>query len=428
VRRLGDTIRSFGTHDARQFGKRLRQDPPLLTEYLEYRLDFTQPTKELLRFSTTHGIAGLALARLGTAALKLNDAPRASRLARRALAKRDERDSWAMATFVLATLDRRANRLRSAHAHYTQILEKWPRSYLVGAARENLALLEERFGNLPGALDHYTALGYREDVAYMIDARMPSGQLARYIDARPRHPKRSTLIFTLGMRYLREGKWSKAEATFGHLTEGQRRYLTAENDDFYTKDGLQDPTATLKALRGFDRQFRTARTRNGKAAALFAMGDYYYRHRDLVLYSLPAWHSVRAQAFVYSWNRAVALPADDRAVPRHHDEHEAAAHALRVFRRVVQDYPETSIAPRAAYWGACAANRLSNLNEYWRWRNLDGQIMREAVRLMRFADRSNDPAVAKKARKYHRVFWDKYRENRLVFANIKAPDRYWSAY
>ncbi|MGV3617723.1 MAG: tetratricopeptide repeat protein [Fimbriimonas sp.] len=421
VDQLGAVLSRFDAKDASRFGTRLRQNSKLLEAYLEYRVDFTEPTKDLFQFATTPGISSRSLARLGSVGLTFKDAARARRYARMALAKPDGRDGHALATFTLATLDRRAGRKRTARDRYASVLQRWPGSYLVGGARENLALLEEQLGNLDEALDHYTELKYREDFAYMVDARMSSRQLAAYIRSRPNHPKRSTLIYTLGMRYLREARWSSAEQTFARLSRYQRRTLTNRTGWARDEGGLQDPLATLRALRGLDRQFRRAKTRAAKAAALYATGDYYYTHRHLLLYSPPAWLGVRSTAFSYSWNASVAQPLDDRALKRHHDEHEAVSQALRRFRRVVREYPETAAAPKAAYWAACADIRLAGFSGYWRWR--DDDFIGEAVRMMRFAERAKDPVLAQRARKYHRVFRDRYTSDRMAFSNLKAPER-----
>lgn len=423
VRRLDQALSFFDAKDAARFGQTLRRDPALLDEYLEYRVDFTEPTKDLYRFSTTPGIKSLALARLASVALKFKDAKRARRYADRALRLSDEKDAHALATFTLATLDRRAGRKSASRAKYAAIVRRWPKSYLAGGARENLTLLNEQLDDLGAALDQYGALGYREDFAYMIDVRMTSGQLARYIATRPRHPQRPTLIYTLGMRYLREGKWSQAETSFDRLDADQRRRFASMRGNYIGDEKTQDPMETLKALQRLDLNVRRAKGRNAKAAALFAMGDYYYRHGNLLLYSPPAWQGLRSVVISHSWNYAVARPEDDRALKRHHGEHEAISHALRLYRRVVKEYPETPIAPRAAYWGACAANRLADFANYWRWENRDASLTGEAVRLMKFAERSKDPALAKKARKYHGVFRKEYTANRMAFAKEKAPAR-----
>lgn len=305
VERLLSVTSKLRAAEARRLGERLRRDPKLLTAYLEFRGDFTKPTKDLYAFASAPGIEGIGLARLANNALHLRDAARARRFAGRALQKPDGDDSRPMATFVLATLDRRAGRNGAARAKYASILARWPKSYLVGGARENLAILQERRGDLAAALDQYLALGYQDDIAYMIDVRMTSRQLESYLRTRPRGPRRSTLIYTLGMRYLREAKWDSAETTLRRLTTHQRRTLT-NHPWIDHKSGLQDPLSTVRALRRLDGAFDKARGRKAKAAALYAMGDYYYRHRQLLLYSPPG---LAGRAVGRLWN--VVEPSSD---------------------------------------------------------------------------------------------------------------------
>ncbi|MGV3617722.1 MAG: hypothetical protein ACO1SV_20545 [Fimbriimonas sp.] len=414
----------FSARDARNFGRRLRQDRALLTAYLDYRADFTTPTRDLFALEPHAGFSGHALSRLASSALFLKDAPRARRLSQSALTRKPEGDSHALATFVLATLDRRAGRPRAARDRYASLVRRWPKSYLVGGARENLALMEEKLGNLPGALDQYTALAYDEDVAYLIDARMTPRQLSQYIRTRPHHPRRLALVYTLGMRHLRKGDWDAAERTLRSLTPAQRKRLGHVSPDTVAVDGkVPDPLRTVRTLRHLDRKVRTARGRTARAEALYALGGYYYHGGNLLLYSPPAWKEWRSTALGFSWNDGVALPDDDRALRTHHEEHEALAHALRHFRRIVRDYGDTPTAPKAAYWGACAAERLSRFAPYWRWQERRADLLGESVRLMRLAEQSKDPKLAARARKYHGVFRDLYTGRRSAFAEEKAPPR-----
>lgn len=421
VRPLRDLLANFSAVDARRLDARIRRDPKLLEIYLAYRSDFTKPTRELLRLGDLPRVTGPSYARLAALALALKDAPRVRRFARRAWAKGDASDSHALATFTMASLERRAGRDRAARRGYRTLLRRWPNCYLAGGARENLALLEERLGNLSAALDQYTALDYELDFAYLIDARMSRSELGRYIRTHPHHPRRAAMIYTLGMRALRERKWEAAEAAFGRLTTRQRRTLTQGNA-WKDEGGLQDPLATLRALRDLDRAARRAKGREAKAAALFATGDYYYRHRYLLLYSPSIWRGARSVAVGNAWNQSAAQPADDDALRRHHEEHETYAHAYAFFRRVVKEYPETSVAPKAAYWAASAADHLTDMSHYWRWHGWRTDLIGESVRLMRFAERSKDPTLAAKARKYHRVFRDYYTRQQMAFAKEKGGE------
>ena len=71
-------------------------------------------------------------------------------------------------------------------------------------------------------------------------------------------------------------------------------------------------------------------------------------------------------AFTYYWNKDAATPADDRAVQRYMYQHEVYAHTRQLCLAIVADYPNTPTAPAALYRAACAAEKLDNLNEWWR--------------------------------------------------------------
>lgn len=416
---------AFTDRDSREFRRRLLRDPGLADTYIEYRINYTRAGKDLLPWSDVNGLSGRSYAQLAGVALKLRDGSRTRSLAQRALGMRDAEDSHALATFILASLARRAGDLDGARRKYASILRRWPKSYLTGGARENLVLLEERLGNLAEALDHVSVLGMPQDFAYLADVRMTSAQLANYIRTRPQHPRRNDLTYTLGIRYLREANWTGAEGAFAMLSARERRNRASQA--VWNSEGEvgQDPAATMKALRTLHRAVDRAGNRQAKAKALYALGGYDYRHRHLLLYCAPVWQGWRSVGFGFSWNDSVARPEDDRALERHHEAHEALAQALRHFRRIVRDYPETPEAPKAAYWGACSAERLADFSPYWRWRERKRGLMGEAVRLMRFAQRAKDPELAAKARKYTLVFRRFYEQEQGAFAEEgKAARRF----
>ena len=167
---------------------------------------------------------------------------------------------------------------------------------------------------------------------------------------------------------------------------------------------------TLRALKRLSRVAERAKSEDEKAAALYRLASYYYTHRPLLLYSPQLWHGYRALSFSYSWNPEVAERADDEALARHHNEHECLAHALRICQQIVKEFPKTSVAGKAAYRGACAAEKLGNMAPYWRWVNYHKDLDGEAVRLMRLAQR--DPNLRKDAVKYSDVFAVQRKEER----------------
>ena len=227
------------------------------------------------------------------------------------------------------------------------------------------------------------------------------------------------------MRYLRKAHWDAAEAALQPFSDAERRRLTVVGAPYFADEGLQDPLASVRALRSLDTKVKAAEGDEAKAAALFAMADYYYRHKTLLLYSAPAWRGGRAYDFAFSWNPAVATPTDEAALRTHHDEHECYAQALRLYKRIVDEYPRASVAPKAAYRAAVAAEHLSNMAPYWRWREVRDDRQGEAVRLLAFAERTSDPVLAAKAKKYGKVFADERAETRKAFSNEPAEFRHW---
>ena len=419
------TLGRFRAGDAPRFYGLLAGEPRLYAAYLEYRASLDERASDVLALArpaqrATQGTPYRAKvdATLARVALARNDAH--ARTFAQGAARGTGMDA-ALGNFVLATLDRRAGKTAEARKAYLKVAASG--TYLAGGARENVAILSERLGDFQTALDSYLALGYGDDVAYLADARMTPAQLSVAVR---RHPERDELRYTLAMRHLRKGDWDAAEVTLKPFSDARRKRLTVIGAPYYADGGLQDPLATVRALRELDARVKTAEGDEAKADALFAMADYYYRHKTLLLYSAPAWRGGRAYDFAFSWNPAVATSADDSALRVHHDEHECYAQALRRYKQVVDDYPKAKIAPRAAYWAAVAAEHLSNMAPYWRWREVRDDRQGEAVKLLLFAERADDPVLAAKAKKYGKVFADERTETRKAFANEPFRYRQWN--
>lgn len=425
------TLEHFTGADARTFWTRLHNDPPRLATYVEWRATnggvttdlqgLAAPALRLAPGTRTQGRIAAALARV---TLRNGQTARTTAFARLA-ARVGGPDERALAAYVLATLDRRAGRFAAARRGYQRLLATASKSYLAGGARENLAVVSERLGDWGAAMDQYRALGYQGDIAYLADVRMTPPQLAAYVR---KHPQVDGLRYTLAMRHLRRGEWNAAERVLRDFSARRRRWLTSAIPYNGEEGGLQDPLATVRALRRLDRAVRRASNREAKAAALVRMGDYYYNHRYLLLYSGPVWQGMRDTSVAFSWNPAVATADDDRALHVHFDEHECYAQAFARYRRVVREFPHTRVAPTAAYRAAVAEERLSNMAVYWRWRENRDDRQGDAVRLLGLAAKSPNPTLSAKARKYAKVFADERAETRRAFAEDKAPARRWDPY
>lgn len=419
-----------GVH-ARAFWAKLRDNPALLDQYLDYRRSFTAYTPDLLNtgrtvLPTAHADA---LSLFADYALQLNRYELARTFARTALTRPDGGNGYARATFVLATVAMHDGKRRQAERLYRRVVTRFPQSYLVPGAKENIALLAERRGDLATALDMYRYLKYQPDIAFVVDAKMTPEELASYLRQHPHIPERVVFTYTLGMRYMREERWKEAEQTFRRLTSKERRAQIDSDEDAYWRfeDPLQDPLKTLRDMQRMNAAFRRARTPEGRAEAKLAIADYYYKHRTLLFYSPQLWDGHRMAAIDYSWNSKVARHADAVALARHTYEHETYAHCLAICEDILRRYPKTRASYQAAYRGALAAQRLSNLNNYWRWQEKDQEVSMRMLHLFHVAAGAKDPKLAKDARKYSGVFANVRAERTQPFRNEPKMIRRWLA-
>jgi hypothetical protein len=203
--------------------------------------------------------------------------------------------------------------------------------------------------------------------------------------------------------------------------------LKEAHDWFEDASPLQDPLITARDLRRLARAVSAARSDEARARSLFAEAGYYYRHRNLLLYNGSLWNGQRAIAFTFSWNSHVAAPGDERALDEHHWAHECLAQTLLLCNQVVRKYPHSATAPRAAYLGACSAERLANLNEFWRWKNDREDLIGQAAKLMVFAKRSPNAWLAARARKYAGEFQTQSAEVRTEFRSWRKPTAHYNA-
>lgn len=412
ITRLESCFASFEAADSKAFWHLLRLDPRLMAYYMDFRLDNTIDLTGLLDLADRNDSSVLRspfrarfLARAAEAAYKLGRKPLATRYARMALRSNPEDDDAARAEFVLGAVDRRIAKADEAITHFETIIHRYPDSYLRDGARENLAVLYERQGRFGGALDTYRQLNYKYDVAYMLDIRMTPSQIASYLDSHPHLADRDGVVYSLGLRYLRKHDWVRAEKSFKQVSRRERASFRDTKDEYtFDESKQQDPLVSARDLARLDNRIHSARSSNNKAAAIFAMADYYYSHRNLMLYNGFLWEGGRSDAFGFSWNPTIATPQDDDALWTHHWEHECMAQSLLLCRKIVSKYPHAPIRYRAAYMGACAAKRLSKFNPYWRWQSDITNLDSEAARLMKIASRSPNGTLATKARKYAEVF------------------------
>jgi hypothetical protein len=139
--------------------------------------------------------------------------------------------------------------------------------------------------------------------------------------------------------------------------------------------------------------------------------NYFYNRRNLLLYNGSLWKGERTYNFAYSWNDKAATKADNAAISNHHWAHECLAQTYLLCRKIVESAANLATRTRAAYLGACAGERLSKMNEYWRWKNTQINVLGSSIELMRIAGNSPNKWLAARATKYAGVFQEEQKES-----------------
>jgi|GEM_PF-3417673 len=416
---LSSTLSQFKASDAKRFWRRLQSDPLLLSHYLDYRLQSTKPTRDLLSLGQTAlnrnpfgSLAATSYARLAEAAYQFHRDAMARTFARRALAEAQEKETRDMANFVLASEAKRAGDLVEAIRLYRAIARSPHPTYLAGGALENLPPIYEAKHRLDIALDLYRELGFSFDVAYLLDVKMTPDQVARYASTHSRDRDVKSLRLAAGYRFMRVGRWQEAAREFRGIRRRERlKMLSFAWADHYEDWFVEpDPLVAVYDLARLDRAVKRAHGPRNRAEAKLDLAAYYYKHRDLLLYNPRLWYGERAEAIQNSWNDPHATDEDRTALYRHHWQHECLARAYELYRDVALAFPNTEMGYHAAYQAGCSEEKLSNLNDYWRWVDSRQHLIQHAVNWLSIASKSKDKALVERAAKYSSVFADEHQE------------------
>lgn len=436
LRRLRDnaTVRQ-----ARILASLLRADPELAADYLYYRLnhalDHKSDVKQLAEFAAeivrahpNAKFSPVVLTRLAEVEYRNGKYGRALDWANRSLsAKTTDR-----ALYVRGASQHKQKKRAAAIRNFERLTREFPGSPLAHPANENLALLHEEMGQYDRALDCYFTLnrtahrdpdrdqyetvyseGYLEDIAYMVDVRMTTAQLAEYIRRHPRHERRDLLHYSLGIRYLRDENWNAAEREFRGLPFKVYAKFSAgrKDENNYNDKPSPEPLSVVRDLRNLQRKSAAARTGNARAQALYNYASYYSTHGTLLLYNAALWRGSRAFLFDFYWNDRAVSKQDELAVRRYMYQHEAFARSRAICKQIVRQHPNAPILPYVLFREAAATRRLSHFNQWWNTETDRAKFWQDAVRTMRRIAR-NYPKhpVAVHARKYAVVFENEQKE------------------
>jgi hypothetical protein len=309
------TLSRLSPSESGKFAGGIKFDPALLAEYVQLRLEMTRTTRkeraEIARIAKAcPNASAKLLARLGQICYSDNELADCKAFATRAAQGASYgTEEWGIAHYLLGTMAQRDSQLKTAEREYKLVASVGPKDYLAVGAREALAYLFDREGQLGQALDQLywlsnwseKAKGYPEftfDIAYMLDAKMTPQEIERYLATHPSNGHRNLLRYTIGLRYLRQNKYALAERSLSSLPKKLRLLMahTGLDDPPFDTGPIQDPLQTAKDLAQLTYQANSASGPSAKAKGLLELAGYYYKRRTLLLYNAPLWRGGRATA------------------------------------------------------------------------------------------------------------------------------------
>lgn len=352
-------------------------------------------TRMLRRYPRAEVGASFAL-RVAQANLELDRHHDALEQSRRALALGLPPDERAGALWVKGVAEHRTRDYATARATLARLVAENPLGELVEGARALIALAAEDAGDVEAALEQYMEMQYLDDVAYFIDVLMTPEQLKSFIERRPGHAQHDELLYALGVRYMRLGRYDAARRVYAQVRTRQldTAYVFLSNNDCDDEDAATalngvgykcadpkrpdyspEPTrgvrarwvlADLKTMDDLERLERAATHAAGdeaKAEALYQLAGYLYGASDLTFYNPAAWRGERFHSFYYG--QTFRAPHEAQTMRRYMEQHEPLVCALDIYLRLARLYPQTRAARDALYTAAVCHERLSNFQLYW---------------------------------------------------------------
>lgn len=371
----------------------------------------------MLTRSPRAGFGGAFLVRLAEAQFELGEVKPALEAARRALSTGLDANERGQALWMEGVSEYRLKDYVAARRTLSRLVKEFPQGDLTQRARELLATAAEDAGDLSSALEQYLALGYDPDVAYFVDVLMTPEQLSSFISTHSDSPRRDELLYSLGLRFMRAGRYTEARAAFSSVrTAADNYYLTSsaqgnyysylsesddkgptnpklnfrhtfwddseEGTDYLTHtDASEDPLAgrdtrvyadwltrdmqTLEDLERLQNDIDRAPADEAKAEAIYQLASYFYEG-ELLFYNPAMWRGMRAEMIRSLGEATYRSPAEAQTVWRYEQEHEGPARAVALYLEVVRLYPKTRAARDSLYTAILCHQRLEEFNGYWR--------------------------------------------------------------
>jgi TolA-binding protein len=355
---------------------------------------------ELLRRHPKAPVAGRLLTRLSLIEDRNGQYVHAERLAARALPRCRSRADQDEARWQHALALHHLGRSHEALADYERVAEGAVTVRMRAGAHEAAAVVSEKLGDLPNAIRHYFALGYRNDYGYVVDCLATPDDLRAFLKRFPSHPKRNLVSYSLGFRQLRAGEYEAAAKTFAALGTWLDQAEKAYDATTSKETKRTPPLAAARFLAAAKRREQAAKTPAERARYAYEAGQFIFRQRHLVFYNGALWQGARTWALDLNApnnledRNAKLSPAEEAKLARYQEQHAALYQALQVFLRVADQYPKSPEAPKALYSAALCYSFLPTLERYWANRT-DLNYEAKAVALYRRLQRDypNDPLV-----------------------------------
>ncbi len=313
-----------------------------------------------------------------------------------------------LATYVLAASLEKQGKQADAMKLLATFESRFPKSYLKNSAIEYRTTQHIRNKDLNLALEDFEKLGYRMDVAYLLDVRMLPEEVHFVAKSEKSKPEAEKYMLAAGYRYLRKGNYSEAEQFFAAIPEARRKKLAEVGERNYAwlqddglLDSIPDPLQTTRELKALEAKISTA-TGSAKAAAKYELASYFYNRRNLLLYNASLWKGGRG--VLVGLNTGVADDWDKKAVTEHCFEHEALAQARKICLEISAEFPKESVSAKALYRAATATRRLADFNGWWRYETGATYYTSAADLLKRVYSEFPSSELAANAKKYESVY------------------------
>jgi len=346
-------------------------------------------TRLMRRYPNAQVGGGFAL-RVAQADLELDEEKAAREFAVRALASGLRDNERASALWVKGVAEHRLKDFVASRRTFASLVSEFPNGDLTEGARRYVAMAAEDAGDLGGALEQYLALDYTEDAAYFVDVLMTPEQLAAFVELHPDSKRRDMLLYSLGVRYMREHRFDEARAVYARIKASDggatgESYISYDDDcmkDFRVVLGCVSPKSpgeedagdvserwvmrdlkTMEEIEQRESHIAQSAGDEAKAEAAYQLASYFYEASDKTFYNPAAWRGGRFYALYY--DQEFRAPDEARLMRRYMESHEPLVRALNVYLQVVRLHPKTRAARDSLYTAAVIHERLSSFLLYW---------------------------------------------------------------